>query len=419
MAVGGGTITTLTTTSDITVQGVTVGRGAGAVATNTAVGASALAANTTGSYNTSAGYQALKANLGGAENTAVGGNAGLANTTGSYNSVFGTASFVSNTTGASNTGVGHGTLGSNTTGSTNTAVGRDALQANTTASNNTAVGYQAGYSNTTGEENIFIGRQAGYSNTTAGFNTFVGDYAGQASTGIQNTFVGSGAGYLVTTGTKNTILGKFNGNGGGLDIRTASNYIVLSDGDGTPRSYCDGNGTWTTANAPSSGVRTSQINNNGNTSGNQCLGLSLGTNTNNTSSYLIVANAAGADRMYVYGNGNIVNSNNSYGTLSDAKLKENIVDATPKLADLMQVKVRNYNLIGDQQKQIGVVAQELEQVFPGMIDESLDKDAEGNDIETTTKSVKMSVFVPILIKAIQELKAEVDSLKAQINGASA
>ena len=114
-------------------------------------------------------------------------------------------------------------------------------------------------------------------------------------------------------------------------------------------------------------------------------------------------------------NGNVKNTNNSYGALSDAKIKENIVDATPKLADLMQVKVRNYNLIGETTKQIGVVAQELETVFPSMVDENADRDENGHLLETKTKGVKYSVFVPMLIKAIQELKAEVDALKSQLN----
>ena len=165
--------------------------------------------------------------------------------------------------------------------------------------------------------------------------------------------------------------------------------------------------------------------NNNNVSGDRCLviGNKAGSATNNTSSIsFIVADGAG-DRLYIYGNGNVVNLNNSYGALSDVKLKENIVDATSKLDDLMKVKIRNYNLIGDDKKQIGVVAQELEEVFPNMIDESIDyeykeiTDEEGNiteeniDLGTTTKSVKYSVFVPMLIKAIQELKAEIEILK--------
>jgi hypothetical protein len=138
----------------------------------------------------------------------------------------------------------------------------------------------------------------------------------------------------------------------------------------------------------------------------------LGSSDNNTSNYHYIGTTGGTDRVLIYGNGNIVNTNNSYGALSDVKLKENIVDATPKLEKLQQVRVVNYNLIGETQKQIGVVAQELEEIFPSMIDETPDRDAEGNDLGTTTKSVKYSVFVPMLIKAIQELKAEFDAYKA-------
>jgi hypothetical protein len=120
----------------------------------------------------------------------------------------------------------------------------------------------------------------------------------------------------------------------------------------------------------------------------------------------------------ILGNGNLQNSNGVYGTVSDIKLKENIVDASPKLADLMQVKVRNYNLIGDTTKQLGVVAQELETVFPAMVEEILDKDAKGNDLGTATKAVKYSVFVPMLIKAIQEQQAIIESLKARLDAAN-
>ena len=104
--------------------------------------------------------------------------------------------------------------------------------------------------------------------------------------------------------------------------------------------------------------------------------------------------------------GNLLNYNNSYGSLSDVSLKENIVDATPKLNNLLQVKIRNFNLKSDvtNTKQIGVIAQELEEIFPSMVE------ADENGI----KSVKYSVFVPMLIKAIQELKAELDATKAEV-----
>jgi hypothetical protein len=110
--------------------------------------------------------------------------------------------------------------------------------------------------------------------------------------------------------------------------------------------------------------------------------------------------------LKIFSNGNIQNTNNSYGAISDARLKENIIDATPKLDDLMKVKVRNYNLKGESSKQLGVISQELETIFPNMIEESTNM---GSDVKI--KGVKYSVFVPMLIKAVQELKAEIEILK--------
>jgi hypothetical protein len=133
----------------------------------------------------------------------------------------------------------------------------------------------------------------------------------------------------------------------------------------------------------------------------------LGANAMNTNSYhYIAAQSGGADRLYIYGNGNVVNTNGSYGTLSDILLKENIVDATPKLADLLQLKVRNFNLIGSEEKQIGFVAQEFEEIFPKMVD---------IDGKSGMKTIKTTVLVPMLVKAIQELKAENDTLKSRID----
>jgi hypothetical protein len=105
-------------------------------------------------------------------------------------------------------------------------------------------------------------------------------------------------------------------------------------------------------------------------------------------------------------NGDVKNNNGVYGTISDVRLKDNIVDATPKLDDLSKVRVVNYTLKNDSKKlkQIGVVADELETIFPGLVD----VDSDGY------KEVKTSVFVPMLIKAVQELSKKVTDLEQQI-----
>ena len=126
---------------------------------------------------------------------------------------------------------------------TNTAVGVDTLASNTTGELSVAVGYQAGYTNVTGNGNTFVGRQAGYGSNVSGgaYNTAIGYNAGQGLTsGTRNTFIGSindnntGSGSAITSGSKNVILGPYDGNMGGLDIRTATGYVVLSDGVGNP-----------------------------------------------------------------------------------------------------------------------------------------------------------------------------------------
>jgi hypothetical protein len=137
---------------------------------------------------------------------------------------------------------------------------------------------------------------------------------------------------------------------------------------------------------------------------------------NNSSNSFLVCSDLSANKCIIYSNGNVVNVNNSYGTLSDIKLKENIVDATSKLDHIMQLKVRNFNLIADETKtkQIGFIAQEFEQIFPGLIEEAPDKDMENNDLGTVTKTIKTSVLVPMLVKAIQELKTQNDALQSRI-----
>ena len=118
-------------------------------------------------------------------------------------------------------------------------------------------------------------------------------------------------------------------------------------------------------------------------------------------------------RFQIRSDGSCFNSTGTYGTLSDIKLKENVTDATPKLNSLLQVRVVNYNRIGEDRKELGVIAQELEQIFPGMVDEQEDL-VDGQPAGTTTKSVKYSVFVPMLVKAIQEQQAIITALTVRV-----
>ena len=194
--------TTLTTANDASISGLTVGKGGGSQASNTALGASALANNSTGT-----------------ENLAVGQNS-MANgvVTGNQNTALGVAVMYPNTSGAYNLGAGFAALRLNTTGSNNVGLGHSALYSNTTASNNTAVGYQSLYATTTAGSNSALGLQSGASNTTGTNNTFLGWQSGQYSvsttTGSQNTYVGCAAYGSSATANYEIVLG-FGGQGKG------------------------------------------------------------------------------------------------------------------------------------------------------------------------------------------------------------
>ena len=126
----------------------------------------------------------------------------------------------------------------------------------------------------------------------------------------------------------------------------------------------------------------------------------------------------GTTSFQVYTNGNVQNTNNSYGAISDIKLKENIVDANSQWDDLKAVQVRKYNFKEETgnptHTQIGVIAQELELVSPGLVYESPDRDEDGNDLGTVTKSVNYSVLYMKAVKALQEAMERIETLETRL-----
>jgi hypothetical protein len=149
---------------------------------------------------------------------------------------------------------------------------------------------------------------------------------------------------------------------------------------------------------------------------------SRNSNAASTSHYLYLGYHSATTDLngtYTYGvftNGNVVNTNNSYGAISDAKLKENIVDASSQWDDIKDLRVRNYNFIeGQTHTQLGVVAQEVETVSPGLVTDSPDLDEEGNDLGTVTKSVNYSVLYMKAVKALQEAQTRIESLEARLD----
>jgi len=200
---------------DLTVNGITVGKGAGNGSTNTAIGLNALSVNQPdednliGLYNTASGYEAL-----------------LSNTTGSYNTASGAAALYSNQTGDGNTAIGSAALYYNTAGGGNIAIGNEALAANSTGSSNTAIGAGALLSNVTGE-----------------FNTAIGYWANVGSDNLTNaTAIGNGA----SVTTSNTIQ---LGNTDVTDVKTSGTItagaVTYPNADGTNGYVLTTNGSGT------------------------------------------------------------------------------------------------------------------------------------------------------------------------------
>ena len=392
----------------------------GAIA-NTAVGHGSATALTSGDENTAVGNAALATATTAINNTAVGSLALQDTTTGGYNVAVGKDALQNNTTASNNTAVGYQAGYSNTTGASNVSVGHSALKATTTGNFNTAVGRGALIQNTTGIDNTAIGNEAGYNNTTGSYNTYLGDNAGADATNTRNTFVGHGSGEFVTTGEKNTILGRYSGNGGGLDIRTASNRIVLSDGDGNPRLHIDDTGEVKIGH-------NSSLPNLANGVGGD--GFSIGVaNVSGTFRAAVSASDAAANiylsksaspsdnrHLSFYRNGSQVGnvtttaSATAYNTTSDYRLKENVVELTGATDRLKQLNPSRFNFIAEADTTVdGFLAHEVQAVVPEAITGTKDAvDADGNP---EYQGIDQSKLVPLLVATIQELEARITALE--------
>jgi hypothetical protein len=139
---------------------------------------------------------------------------------------------------------------------------------------------------------------------------------------------------------------------------------------------------------------------------------------NNTQKFISCQDST-TERFRVFSDGDVQNHDNVYGAISDEKLKQSIVDASAQWDDLKNLRVRKFKFksdveaYGDEAKTlIGVVAQEVEAVSPGLVKENPDLDEEGNDLGTVTKSVNYSVLYMKAVKALQEAMERIEALEA-------
>jgi hypothetical protein len=130
--------------------------------------------------------------------------------------------------------------------------------------------------------------------------------------------------------------------------------------------------------------------------------------------YSLYSTGAAAYRFYVGYNGTISATTTTISAISDIRFKENVRDLDVGLEKIMALKPRLYDWKkgkgADIKNARGFIAQEFEQVFPDLIDEWKDPAPEG---EEPYKAVRADL-IPVLVKAIQELKADLDATKAEL-----
>jgi len=128
----------------------------------------------------------------------------------------------------------------------------------------------------------------------------------------------------------------------------------------------------------------------------------------------VYSTSAAGYKFYVTYSGVVNAVNTAISAISDIRLKENIVTLDVGLEEIMALKPRKFDWKTGKGKDIkgdrGFIAQEFEKVFPDLIDEWQDPAPEG---EEPYKSVRADLL-PVIVKALQELKLDNDSLRKRL-----
>ena len=255
---------------------------------------------------------------------------------------------------------------------------------------NIAIGCAAGQG-TYGNNNVFLGNCTGCSSSSSNAacdNTIIGNCAGSSTIGQRNTFLGHLAGNTTTTGCCNVAIGY------DVELPTAAGNDQMAIGSGTNR-WIYGDSSFNIYDKDGNQL-------------NGGLSVTDDTTTNSTR-YLIFANGTSGSITPQVSSSKL-SFNPSTGNLvvggtvtanSDERLKTNIRGIPDALDKLLRLRGVEFDRTDIQDRQIGVIAQEVEEVIPEVV--------YGSDI----KSVAYANMVALLIEAVKEqnLKIEEQSQK--------
>jgi len=297
---------------------------------------------------------------------------------------------------------------------------------------NTFIGYQSGFSTTDGRENLFIGYKAGYSNLSASYNVylgtesgksnisgtsnvFIGFGSGRASTNSNNTYIGMKAGYANAPGVGNTYIGYCSGVDDGRPSYTGGSYNTFLGFNSGAKNYTGSNNVYLGAEASG----------NSRGSGRIFIGYKAGYSTFGDS-LLVIENHESATPL-VYGEfaNNIFRI---YGTLqytvaisqySDQTLKTNIAPVGSTLLKILDLQACTFNwkngALYDHEMpsatQIGLIAQDVEKLFPEIVSETSDG---FKTIDYTKIGVLMIPAIKELYEIIKNKDSEISNLRSEI-----
>jgi len=415
-------------------MGYNAGANAGAAHRNVYIGYEAAKNATDGSDNVIIGYKAGENINEGYNNVLIGywagkgnptvtdrypsgsviiGDGAGANSTGGWGNVFiGQESGFNNTatggtSGARNVFVGRETGRANTSGGDNTYIGTFAGVDNQDGHDNVIVGTVAGSQGNTGSNNVYMGYRAGYTNE-GDYNLVLGHNAGSAESNYtidsdfyRNVMLGAQAGYSTTTGNNNTYVGYQSGRNN--ETGTGNVFIGYRAGQneaGSDKLYIANSDATSTEALIFGDFANENLRFNGN----------VGINTNYANGYgLRVDIPAGQTDYYA-----IVASGDVWAysfVPSDKHFKTNIIEIPDAIDQLIKLRGVMYDWdqskgihITSKKKGIGVIAQEVEKVFPELVREN----------DEGYKAVHYTGLIPVLIEAVKEQHAENQELKKSI-----
>jgi len=395
---------------------------------NIILGDGAGYSNTIGSWNVFMGDLAGSSNTDGESNVYIGADAGLSNTIGSYNVFLGSTSGYSNTEGTSNVFLGESSGFSNTLGNSNVFIGNESGHENLTGNYNVFMGEVAGWSNTIGEDNVFIGTSAGELNTNGSYNVFMGSSSGNSNTtGSYNVFLGELSGFSNNVGISNVFLGKEAG-----QANTSGSYnVFLGTLTGQENTIGQQNvflgqeaGSLNTTGSYNVSIGTLSGSTNLTGSSNVFIGYQAGIDETGSNTLYIDNEGLAWDETLIYGEfdnnylsfyANLDVAGDIYVTTvfqtSDKKYKTNIQNISGMLNNVMALRPVTFNWntteypkgMFREGTQIGLIAQEVETLFPELVQTNKKGD----------KAVNYMNFSVILIQAVKEQQALINELKAE------